>query len=80
MDEEIKEALRQSAHHIEMLRDENRALAIKARAHDAMCNLIELLKPRQGEACGVDPVYILRRLLGKMEAAENAKKEPGNAQ
>jgi hypothetical protein len=77
MDEEIREALRNAANHIERLQAENRELAIMARSYDAMCNLIGALTPKRGEYSMPDPVYILRKLLTKMEAAKAAS---GNTQ
>lgn len=72
-----KEALVNGANEIERLRRENELLAIKAQAFDAFVGTIALLSPRPNQGYAPDAVWILRRLLAKIEADENATKLGG---
>jgi hypothetical protein len=66
---QIKEALFHGAQEIERLRNENEALAIKAKAFDAFAQMIMLLAPRGGVGFSGNPdaVYVMRSLLQKLE-------------
>lgn len=68
--QETKEALRNGANEIERLRHQNEILAIKAQAFETFSNFVALLTPRPNQGYAPDAVWILRKLLDKLEKEE----------